>query len=228
MHSSPVQNNEGVLGFTPKILVQTTPLLIPELKKITHIATGSNHALALDANGAIYAWGSGQQNQLGRRVVERTRLNGLVPRLLTVRNSKFKSIACGAYHSFGVDTRGKVLAWGLNNYGETGVTEGAGDMGAVIMAPTQVTALKGYDITTIKGGAHHSLAVTKNQECLVWGRVDGFQCGIKITDLKKEDVIFDERKNPRILKQPTAIPGAFSLLSSRINFVTRNTDEVLV
>ncbi|KAG9718909.1 RCC1/BLIP-II protein, partial [Aureobasidium melanogenum] len=61
------RSNEGIFGFTADVLVQRTPMLIPGLKKIKHISCGANHVLALDATGAVFAWGSGQQNQLGRR-----------------------------------------------------------------------------------------------------------------------------------------------------------------
>ncbi len=70
-----------------------------------------------------------------------------------------------------------------------------------------VKSLSGREIEHIKGGTHHSIAVTKSGDCLVWGRMDGCQMGIKPSDLPKEDLIFDERNRPRILKAPTAVPG---------------------
>ena len=182
-------------------------MLIPELKKIKMVATGSNHALALDEKGSIFAWGSGQQNQLGRRVIERTRTNGLLPREIGVPRTKFTSIACGSYHSFSIDKAGKLWAWGLNNYGETGITEGAGATDATIVAPTLVKSLKGKTIASIKGGGHHSIAATVEGECLVWGRLDGCQIGIKTDNLPTHDLIYDERGAPRILAKPAQVPG---------------------
>ena len=201
------QSNDGILGFTQDSHIQRTPLLLPELKRITTIATGDNHALALDDKGSIFAWGCGQQNQLGRRVIERTRTNGLVPREVGVRRTKFRSVACGAYHSFAVAKNGKVWSWGLNNYGETGIAAGAGGEDAVISAPTQVSQLNAYAIAQIDGGGHHSVAVTEDGRCLVWGRIDGMQAGVKLDELPVEDVVFDERKKPRILTKPTHVPG---------------------
>ncbi len=177
------------------------------LKKITQLVCGENHVLALDHKGAVYAWGSGQQNQLGRRVIERTRMNGLVPREFGLPRNKITHIDAGAYHSFAIDKTGKVWSWGLNNYGETGIAEGAGDDGAVVLAPKVVDTLSGKTITCIKGGAHHSLAVTDDGKCLAWGRVDGFQTGIAISALPSDDVVRDEKKVPRILAKPTAIPN---------------------
>lgn len=180
--------------------------MIPELKKITSLAGGSNHVLALDIKGNMYAWGSGQQNQLGRRIVERTRLASLVPRQLGAKNS-FASISSGTYHCFAIDKKGKVWAWGLNNFGETGISEGAGDDNAVIPQPTVVKELSQYEINSIHGGGHHSLAVTKDGKLLAWGRADGSQIGVKLEDVPKENIVFDEKGLARIVAVPTIIPG---------------------
>jgi regulator of chromosome condensation len=166
--------------------------------------------LARDHKGAVFSWGSGQQNQLGRRIIERTRMLALKPQEFGLPKG-IKKISCGAYHSFAVDKDGKVYAWGLNNYGETGIEDETRDqvennLDPVIFKPQVIKGLEGKDITCINGGAHHSIAVTKDGECLVWGRVDGFQMGIKIESLPEEHVIRDEKNKPRILTRPTPVP----------------------
>ncbi|PYH47269.1 RCC1 domain-containing protein [Aspergillus saccharolyticus JOP 1030-1] len=200
------RSNDGILGFDPNHKIQAVPLHIPSLKKIKHLVCGDNHALALDEQGAVFSWGSGQQNQLGRRIIERNRLNGLQPRGFGLPKS-IVHIACGAYHSFAVHQSGKVYAWGLNSFGETGIRAGAGDDEAAIVHPTIVNSLSNQGITQLCGGAHHSLAATKSGKCLVWGRLDGYQTGLKIVTLCEEAVIKDERGRPRILIEPTPVPG---------------------
>ena len=197
--------------FDVNTKIQRKPSLITSLKKIKHIACGDNHVLALDANGRVYAWGSGQQNQLGRRIIERLSKNGLEPREFGLPKG-IQSIACGSYHSFAVGKDGKVFAWGLNNYGETGVEAHTQlqiqrDEEPTICTPKVVESLIGKEIVCIDGGAHHSVAVTQNGDCLVWGRLDGFQAGIKIDSLPSDAVIKDERGHPRILVRPTANPS---------------------
>jgi regulator of chromosome condensation len=54
------------------------PARIPQLTKITSLATGTNHVLALDNKGKVYAWGAGEQGQLGRHIVHRTRFQALL------------------------------------------------------------------------------------------------------------------------------------------------------
>ncbi len=200
------QSNDGVLGFTKDVYIQTVPMKIPELKKITKLAAGANHILALDNKGNVFAWGSGQQNQLGRRIVERTRTGGLVPREFGLPRNKIEKIACGGYHAFAIDKKGQVWAWGLNNFCETGISDGAGEDNAVIPQPEIVGALKDYNIKDISGGSHHSMACTDDGKVLIWGRADGSQPGVKIEDIPKDMIIFDDRDAPRILSQPLALP----------------------
>ena len=201
------QGNEGILGFSSSSKIQTTLIRVPGLTKITSIVCGDNHVLALDEKGNVSAWGSGQQNQLGRRVVERTRMNGLVPRQFGLPKNKVTYINCGAYHSFAIDKSGKVWSWGLNNYGETGHDDNAGEDDAVILKPAVVDSLTDKEVIALTGGAHHSIAVTADGRCLVWGRLDGYQSGLDIKTLPEEDVIRDEANNPRILMNPTEVPG---------------------
>src|SRR2546423_12161304 len=106
------QCSEGLLGFSPSMRLAPRPTLLPTLKNVTQIVCGVDHVLALTAQGKVYSWGNGQQLQLGRRVVERTRLNNLVPREFGLKN--IRTIGAGSYHSFAVGHDGKVYAWGLN------------------------------------------------------------------------------------------------------------------
>ncbi|EQL30971.1 hypothetical protein BDFG_06605 [Blastomyces dermatitidis ATCC 26199] len=199
------RSNDGILGFDGKSTVQRTPVLLPTLKKIKYITCGSNHVLALNDKGSVFAWGSGQQNQLGRRIIERTKINGLQPREFGLPKNMV-GLGCGADHSFAIHKSGKVYAWGLNSFGETGIREGAGDREAAILRPAVVESLTDKDIIQICGGSHHSLALTAKGECLAFGRLDGFQTGIKIDSLPDSSVIRDDRNKPRILANPTPIP----------------------
>lgn len=195
-----------MLGFDPEHRIQTTPILIPGLKKIKQLACGANHVLALNDRGSVLSWGSGQQNQLGRRIVERNKLHGLEPREFGLRKD-IVSIGSGSYHSFAIHANDTVYAWGLNSFGATAIRDNAGEDEAVITRPTRVESLSNRKITQICGGAHHSIARTADGECLVWGRADGHQSGIKLDALSDDSVIKDDRERPRILIEPTQVPG---------------------
>ncbi|KAF5227985.1 hypothetical protein FAUST_11417 [Fusarium austroamericanum] len=207
------RSSDGILGFSETIKIQPTPLLIKDLKNIKALSAGSNHILALDHKGNVVAWGCGQQNQLGRRIIERNKMSSLIPQGVGLPRGKIAKIACGSYHSFAIDKEGVVYGWGLNNFGEIGVESNAGEDDAVILRPAKLTYLDDYNITEIDGGEHHSLACSDKGDLLTWGRVDGYQVGFEFDKLSEENSIYDERGNARILFKPTIQPDVKDIIS---------------
>ncbi|KUJ23354.1 RCC1/BLIP-II protein [Mollisia scopiformis] len=200
--------SDGPVGFSLQcqrdgILKQKTPLKIPELKNITSLAAGGNHMLALDQTGNVWTWGDGSQYQLGRLVSEKYRDNSLRPAIQTsLHRNSTTFISAGAYHSITIDTEGRVWAWGLNNYGQTGVIRNAGEDGAAIEKPAIVRSLRGQVIVDIEGGTHHSIACNEDGEVMSWGRCDDGQPGVGLENLADSDVIED-----KILLYPRVIDG---------------------
>jgi regulator of chromosome condensation len=93
--------------------VQNTPFLVSGLPPIVQITCGANHALALDSIGNIWAWGAGEQNQLGRRILGRHQTEAFKPRRVEIARNNTKYIASGQYHSFAID--GKDNVWAVSN-----------------------------------------------------------------------------------------------------------------
>ncbi|KAH8729825.1 regulator of chromosome condensation 1/beta-lactamase-inhibitor protein II [Ilyonectria robusta] len=214
------RSSDGILGFSETVKVQSTPAILPLLKGIKSLAAGSNHVLALDNKGNVAAWGCGQQNQLGRRIIERNKMSSLVPQGVGLPRGKIVKIACGSYHSFAIDKAGQVWGWGLNNFGEIGVESNAGEDDAVILRPAKITFLEDFTITDIDGGEHHSLACSGSGDLITWGRVDGYQVGFEFDKLTQENAIYDERGNARILFKPTVVPDIADIVA-----VTAGTDN---
>jgi regulator of chromosome condensation len=172
------------------------------------ISAGSDFVLALNAEGSIYAWGDGDQCQLGHRVLPRRRNESLIPSLAGLPKNKFSSIFAASNHAFAIDNKGDTWAWGLNNYGQTGIKESAGQGGAAVVPPRKVPSLVGKNMKMLDGGSHHSIGVTHDGQCLTWGRMDSSQIGIDLSDLPLDDpekVTLVDGK-PRILLEPTALP----------------------
>ncbi|KAK4186381.1 putative regulator of chromosome condensation protein [Podospora australis] len=201
------RSNEGVLGFSRTVGVQKTPALVPEISKIKQLAAGLNHVLALDDKNKIYAWGAGQQAQLARRLLERDDLAALYPTGIGALPGRAKAVklACGSYHSFVIDSQGRVISWGLNNYAECGHDDEVGVDGGYVMRPRVVESLKDYKVTDIAGGEHHSLACTEDGKLLTWGRIDGNQVGQPAGSFSEDNTVYDDRHLPRILVVPTEI-----------------------
>lgn len=174
------------------------------------ITVGSNFALALDNTGNVFAWGCGEQSELGHRLVKRRRLLALLPTPVGLpKKIRVLSVHAAANHAFAIDSKGDTWSWGSNNFGQTGHRIGAGEGGSTVCPPQKVPALKGIPMKMVEGGLHHSIGLTESGECLVWGRTDGFQMGLRINNLAPKNsshVIVDSRGRPRILLKPMNLP----------------------
>ena len=79
----------------------------------------------------------------------------------------------------------------------------------MITKPERVRGLA-QPVKMVAGGNHHSIAVTESGDCMVWGRLDGYQTGIKVKSLPLEDdtqIMKSESGRPSVLLQPTRVPG---------------------
>lgn len=212
------RKNEGVLGFTRFVNTARTPIYIDTVKKIVDIACGTNHVLCVDKDHRVWAWGNGQQNQLGRRVTERNLIEALIPNRVGFHDTSVKrpsqkmvQVACGDYHSMAIGEDGHVWAWGANNYAETGYPNNAGDNDASVPAPKVILSLEDHEVLSLACGSHHNVAVTKTGQLLTWGRCDSAQTGIapeQLNSIDDEDkVLKGENGRAKILIEPTPIPG---------------------
>lgn len=182
------QANEGALGLVMGMHVRFVAAHALPNEKIVQAATGNNHLLVLTSAGHIYSWGAGEQGQLGRRVVERRKINGTNPErvVLGSRGRRAVLIGAGNMHSFAVDETGEVWGWGLNGAGQTGTgARGAGtDAEAVVQNPLRVPGLSteelGNDarVVEISGGDLHTLFLTSDGRVYACGRADAAALGL--------------------------------------------------
>jgi regulator of chromosome condensation len=172
---------------------------------VKELSCGVNHVLALTHSGQVYAWGSGEQRELARRLVDRRRFQSLVPHSVGLGRRKIERIYAGFYHNFAIDMSGKVYAWGLNNFGQTGLP--TSDDKLTVGLPTLVKALEPFRIRHVAAGSQHSLACTEDGQVLAWGRCDDCQLGISLDTVPHDHLTFDSSNRPRILNVPTLVPG---------------------
>ena len=183
----------------------------------------------MDKKGIVFIWGSGEQNQLGYHVVQRTGTENqkttLQPQPLRTRAKTYKAIYTGSDHSFAIDQRDRLWAWGVNSFGGCGILKGAGDDNAVVYTPSLVENLdlKDDSVTHIDGGQHHSIAITKNGKALVWGRVDGYQVGLDMAIVPQDHTIRDDHGKARIVIVPTQVPNLGNAI-----WASAGTDHTIV
>ncbi|KAJ2721707.1 hypothetical protein GGI07_003763 [Coemansia sp. Benny D115] len=176
---------EGIMGFSEGTYIQETPMVINEFREpIVDLCAGVDHALALSASGKVYAWGYGQQGQLGRLIMERRRLHGLTPERLNLQD--VYHIGSGSYHSFAVTKDGSVYAWGLNNFHQLGLSKADGGDQEFIYKPTPIAALKDVKIKKVSGGEHYSIALTEDGNLYSFGRSDSHQTGLPFATLVQD------------------------------------------
>ncbi|PWN38141.1 RCC1/BLIP-II [Meira miltonrushii] len=187
------RSNDGLLGFDGTIgsaKLQYKPVSLPALIKhsFVQVSCGADHVLALSTEGIVFSWGNGQQGQLGRRIIERRKINGLTPERLHLRD--IVSIGAAAYHSFAIDKRGEVWAWGLNTLSQLGV----GTKDDVLTMPERVPSLSpknlgGARVIQAHGGQHHSLFLLDDGRVFGCGRCDGLELGIPESHPAMKEVV---------------------------------------
>jgi alpha-tubulin suppressor-like RCC1 family protein len=138
--------------------------------KITQVAAGVYHALAVGANGSVWAWGGNSNGQLGVGTVNGITADSTSPVQVmglsgATTLSGVSSVAAGAFYSLALMSNGTVAAWGQNAAGQLG--NGSNTDSAV---PVQVSAPSGMKgVTAISAGYSHSLALTSGGAIWAWG-----------------------------------------------------------
>lgn len=166
----------GELGpLSAGITHSVEPLEVTGLPPAVAIATGRDHVVALDADGAAWGWGSNDLAQLTG-----AEGGGRTPRPLAGLPA-LADVACGDAHCLGIDAVGDLWAWGDGTSGQVG-------HGAREIVPTPVRLGGPVGVTAIAAGEAHSLAVDADGVAWGWGRnADG-----AIADAALVDGITDE------------------------------------
>ena len=137
------------------------PATLPAGTKVTAVAAGCHHSLAVTSAGQVLAWGDNANGELGDGD---TTESDVPVEVKLPSGTKVTAVAGGCFHSLAVTSAGQVLAWGDNAYGELGDGKTAqSDL------PVKVKLPAGSRVTAISGGGHHGLALTSTGQVLAWG-----------------------------------------------------------
>jgi alpha-tubulin suppressor-like RCC1 family protein len=114
--SSQLGDGTNLDRHTPEHIVVSVPG--PSPGRITALAAGCFHSLALTSKGKLLAWGSNLLGQLG----DGTTTSRAAPvKVALPAGTKVKSVSAGCTHSLALTTTGHVLAWGNNGHGQLGI-----------------------------------------------------------------------------------------------------------
>jgi alpha-tubulin suppressor-like RCC1 family protein len=143
--------------------VQPTPVKVMGLSNVSAIAAGVNHSLALKKDGTVWAWGLNYYGQLGDGTTVDKNTSVQIKGL-----SNVAAIAAGDFYSFAVKKDGTVWAWGSNLNGQLGDGTKTDSF-----TPVRVKGEGGKGnltgVTSMSGGAGHSLALKKDGTVWAWG-----------------------------------------------------------
>ena len=155
-------NSLGQLGSAGPA-TQPQPQRVAGLPRVTAIAAGASHSLALGADGSVWAWGGNANGALG----DGTRTSRAQPqRVAGVEGAV--AVAAGDGRSLALRADGSVLGWGENAGGALG-------LGTRVDAlrPERVgSGAAGFGgVVAVAAGARHTLALRTDGRVFAFGEV---------------------------------------------------------
>ncbi len=134
---------------------------VPGLTDVGMLAAGFHHALALDADHAVWAWGDNSSGQLGIPGA-----SGLAPAPVDIPldgAQGFVEVVARANFSLALRSDGAVFAWGDNTYGQLGTGSTTSTS-----SPVRVASLS--NIVSLAAGERHGLALDATGTAWAWGQ----------------------------------------------------------
>jgi alpha-tubulin suppressor-like RCC1 family protein len=124
---------------------------------ITSASVGGGHLLVSVLDGAVYAWGSNFNGQVGDGT---TSVRSSPVRLTTIAG--VSKVSAGGVHSVAVKQDGSLWAWGANSQGQVGD-------GTTVQRPSPVAVPGLTNVTAVAAGDLFSLALKTDGSVWSWG-----------------------------------------------------------
>ena len=173
----------GELGRYPKPSV--TPVRVTGLSRIVQIAAGPKHAVALDRDGTVWAWGRRDNGEIGDGEPKGRVLRAIGP-IRVPGLEGITQIAADSSHNLALRSDGHVMAWGSNNHGELGLgTRVTGWRPAEVPGLDHVVAIAA-GIGSVAGGGT-SGAVRDDGTVWMWGSNASAMMGNGLGPLSPDD-----------------------------------------
>ncbi|GAB5361018.1 hypothetical protein AAMO2058_000678300 [Amorphochlora amoebiformis] len=194
---------------TPKIIKS---LVVSHEDRVIEIAAGEFHALALDAQGDVYSWGSGSFGRLGLG----TEHNQYTPKVIPGLKKIFVvGISCHVYHSLAVvkgSGRSHTLyTWGGGQYGKLGNRE---DKNCMVPRPVRYFGLRVRDEPVILAGCgfDFTVAITKSGRIYAWGYTSNKRCG-GLEHRRRKEILEDSE--PTFVSEPMLVNDGIQGLDAK-------------
>ena len=136
------------------------------------VAAGGMHSLCLDDAGDVWVWGEpwGDFSLDAQRSPRRLQLPPLG------EGDRVTKVCCGAFHNLALTAKGRILAWGTNDYGQLGL--GATTAHTRDNSPAAPLGLEGVTVVDVASGGWHNAAVASDGRLFTWGRGEYGRLGL--------------------------------------------------
>lgn len=178
------RGTDGELGIGTFTTSRRTPVAVPGLTDVVHLAGGRNHVLAVREDGTVWAWGQNAYGQLGDGTLVRrnapVRVQGV---------SDAVAVEAGAEFSLALLADGTVMSWGRSNSGQLG-------RGDTVTRPVAGVVPGLPPVAELGCGRGHALAVSTTGQLYGWGLDNYGQLG---------DRAGSRRVSPVLISQMTGV-----------------------
>ena len=180
--------NAGAVGLNSKSKSLPTRVSMDGNTRITQLATGAYHSLALDNTGQVWAWGLNSSGQLGMgtsasSIWDYTKASLSKPTAVKLSSDVTATrIASGYYHSTLEGTDGKWYTWGLDASGQLGDGRNSTSWRAndvITVSPSSPQTLAGHAFNRLEAGGYHTVGIGEDGELYAWGQNSSGQLGDK-------------------------------------------------
>jgi alpha-tubulin suppressor-like RCC1 family protein len=172
----------GQLGIYPK--PSSAPVKVTGLASIIQIEAGARHALALRADGTVWAWGTRDDGAVGDGAPTTLRALSAIGPAKVPGLADITQIAAGRTHSLALRRDGRVMSWGTNKDGELGLgTRSTGWTPAEVIGLDRVVTIDAGDA----GAYGVSGAIRDDGTVWMWGSNVSAMFGNGVGPLSPDD-----------------------------------------
>jgi len=136
-------------------------------KELVDIITGGYSTCALDNEGKVYCWGSGEYGQLGNGSDEKSPVPVTVDISGVLKDKELVDASVGNEHACALDDAGKAYCWGRNSDGQLG--NGSGEKSPVPVTVDTSGVLKDKELVDIITGGDSTCALDNEGKAYCWG-----------------------------------------------------------
>jgi alpha-tubulin suppressor-like RCC1 family protein len=151
----------------------------------TSVSAGADYAMAIKADGSLWAWGLNEYGQLG----DGTNVDSFTP---TKIMDNVAAVDAGIDYAMAIKTDGSLWAWGLNEYGQLGDGTNTDRL-----APVKIMD----NVAAVDAGIDYAMAIKIDGSLWVWGLNEYGQLG---------DGTLDNRNAPvKVMDHVVAVSAGF-------------------